>query len=491
MKSEHYLTEDGIKIPSIPEPPGNLVLNAKSGGNRRFKNNIRGGAGIITGNPMTNTSIQPAENLPTNIINSSIINPTPAYNVEELVINEDVSSGVATLTSDSGSTASIASNSTGDLYVGRDNTIFKITNGASRVIANGRAVLSGEKPPLPPFTNICNPQNGRPDYNPNNNRNYEYTEENVNALTSFNSYVGDIVFDNLGNIYIIDTQSRKIRKIDIRTNKISTYAGNGYYGDSPMEPPVFISGDGGPAIHAFLGLSVLSIAFDNNNNLYILCGSHVSTVIRVVDARTGIIRTVAGVCNIDARQGNLNDNQIATSVSLSIQGSTGMVIDNNGNIYFSDNTFGSVRKIDATTKMITNYAGPEATTEVFMNGRPETESTGDGGLATAATFGVLGKLSMDNNGNLFICDGNRLRKVTRDGIINTIIGGPEPVLGALLGSKFDLTVMPNGIIYVLDMENRRVLKVTSPVSGGRRRKSRKTRKVKKSRKARKARKSRK
>jgi len=34
MNSDHYLTEDGIKIPSIPEAPENLVLNRKSGGKR-------------------------------------------------------------------------------------------------------------------------------------------------------------------------------------------------------------------------------------------------------------------------------------------------------------------------------------------------------------------------------------------------------------------------------------------------------------------------
>ena len=37
MESEHYLTGDGIKIPILPETPGNLVLNVKSGGKRKHR----------------------------------------------------------------------------------------------------------------------------------------------------------------------------------------------------------------------------------------------------------------------------------------------------------------------------------------------------------------------------------------------------------------------------------------------------------------------
>jgi len=417
--------------------------------------------------------------------------------VEELVINDVDTPGVDPLTSGfrrDEIIGSIASNSSGDLYVGRINTIFKITNGTSRVIANGRRPESGfEKPPLLPFNNICSPIIHGYDYNPNNNRNYYYLENNVSALLKFHTTVSDILVDNLGNIYIIDTDTNRIRKIDIQTNNVSTYAGNGYYGDSRAEPVQLISGDGGPAIDATLGY-IYAAAFDNNNNLYILAGGVTSATIRVVDAITGIIRTVAGICNIDARQGQVNDNQLATRVTIVPPNVvTGMVIDNNGNIYFSDNTFGSVRKIDRTTGMITNYAGPEATREVGRDGRSaDSESSGDGGLATAATFGVVGKLTMDNNGNLFICDGNRVRVVTPDGIINTIIGGPEPVLGALLSSNvLDITVIQNGTLYVLDKDNNRILKVALPASGGRRRKSKKSRKTRKTKKSRKVRKSRK
>ena len=54
-----------------------------------------------------------------------------------------------------------------------------------------------------------------------------------------------IALDRAGNLYVVDTGNRRIRRVDASTGIITTVAGNGSYG---------YSGDGGPATDAPLAV---------------------------------------------------------------------------------------------------------------------------------------------------------------------------------------------------------------------------------------------
>ena len=93
------------------------------------------------------------------------------------------------------------------------------------------------------------------------------------------------------------------------------------------------------------------------------------------------------------------DDSLAINAKLSASNSwyteafSALVLDNIGNIYFSDISNNRVRKIDAKTKIITTVAG---------NGNAG--YSGDGGLAIYARLNQPSGLAIGTNGNLFISD---------------------------------------------------------------------------------------
>jgi hypothetical protein len=177
---------------------------------------------------------------------------------------------------------------------------------------------------------------------------------------------------------------------------------------------------------------------DNYGNLFIATGD----LIRRVDATTGIITTVAG--GGDPPDG-LGDGGLATSASL--RNPDGVVVDSFGNIFIAEDDRDRVRRVDASTGIITTYAG----TGAFG-------FSGDGGLATSATFRFPSRVAVDAQGNLFIADlGNdRIRRVDANtGIITTIAGGGNPPDG--LGDGGPATAAKLSFAYGLDVDGGRNL----------------------------------
>ena len=68
----------------------------------------------------------------------------------------------------------------------------------------------------------------------------------------------DVAIDGAGNLYIVDRDNNRIRKVD-KSGNISTFAGNGTSASS---------GDGGPATSAALFLPI-AVAVDGAGNVYI------------------------------------------------------------------------------------------------------------------------------------------------------------------------------------------------------------------------------
>ncbi len=200
-----------------------------------------------------------------------------------------------------------------------------------------------------------------------------------------------VAVDPAGNIYISDTLSSRIRKINT-SGIISTFAGNGTQG---------FSGDGGPAVNATLTLPQ-GLATDATGNVYFVSLGR----IRKVDT-AGVITTVAG----SGSPLSLGDGGPATSAGMS---PTWVTVDTDGNLYIADTGGNRIRKVN-TSGIISTFAGGN------LPG-----FAGDGGPAIAARlFGPTG-VAVDPAGNVYIADTNniRIRKVSSGASGSPILANP-------------------------------------------------------------------
>src|SRR6185437_5034772 len=200
-----------------------------------------------------------------------------------------------------------------------------------------------------------------------------------------------------------------IRKVNLSTGIISTYAG---------DPTATSPGDGGPATSAELGF-VAGLAVDASNNLYI-SGETLETI-RVVNAATGVISTIAGT-GADGYGGDGGP-----AINAEFRSPQGLAFDTSGDLYIADFQNSLIRKITATnglistSSVITTVAGVVPST----NGQVNAGYTGDGGPATAAELNHPEGVAVDTVGNLFITDyyNGVMREVTAsNGNIQTFAG---------------------------------------------------------------------
>ena len=268
----------------------------------------------------------------------------------------------------------------------------------------------------------------------------------------FNQPIG-IGLDASGNLYIADRFNHRIRKVDFLTGVIDTVAGNG----------CCFGGDGGPATDAQMNQPT-DVAFDGSGNLFI--ADRQNRRIRKVDTG-GIITTVAGGGPIGP-DGDQGDGGPATSAFLGAP--VGVAVDSSGNLLISDTFHNRIRKVDASTEVITTFAG------TIPPG-----FSGDGGAATSALLNSPQAVATDSVGNLFIADhGNfRVRKVDAGGIMTTVagngtptgsidgeggdpsddLGDGGPAVDATLKTAVGVVVDESGNLYVADSSNHRIRKV--------------------------------
>ncbi len=212
-----------------------------------------------------------------------------------------------------------------------------------------------------------------------------------------------LTVDALGNLYLADTSNHRIRRIDATTHIITTVAGTGTQG---------YSGDGTLATQAALD-SPTGLAADTLGNLYL--ADTANHRIRRIDATTHIITTIAGTGIL----GNSGDNAAATTASLALP--HGLTIDPSGNLYLADTANHRIRRIDATTGIITTIAGTG--TQGF---------SGDTGPATAATLDSPRSATLSTS-QLTLADTNnhRVRQLSPSATINTIAGLGNTLPGTL------------------------------------------------------------
>src|SRR5690606_17707730 len=135
------------------------------------------------------------------------------------------------------------------------------------------------------------------------------------------------------------TTTHVVRRIDLKTGTISTVAGNGRKG---------YSGDGGPATEASLN-EPYELRFDSQGNmLFVEMQNH---LVRRVDARTGLISTVAGT----GRKGFAGDGGPATKAEFSVPHS--IALDGEDRLYICDIGNHRVRRVDPKTGIVTTLTG--------------------------------------------------------------------------------------------------------------------------------------
>jgi streptogramin lyase len=231
------------------------------------------------------------------------------------------------------------------------------------------------------------------------------------------NFIHDIVIGPDGNLYVADSFNRKVRKIDVKSGILTTFAGTGEGKGA--------TGDAGPADQAALD-GVASLWFSNDGaTLYV---SGFSKFVRTIDMKTGIISTLKNC-----------------------PGGRSIAIDSKGNLYIAGGTALRVRTPDGNVKVLldeTHLGG----SNIPLAGNPK-------------------HLGIDERDNVLICDElhHLLRKyIPAEEKLVTIMGDGKPGTGGLGGppEKAQLknphgVQFHNGAIYVADSMNDRVLKISA------------------------------
>jgi gliding motility-associated-like protein len=210
------------------------------------------------------------------------------------------------------------------------------------------------------------------------------------ALTATFNHPFGITYDVAGNFYVTDQLGNSIRKITAQ-GKVITLAGNGR--------PNSIDGTGNTA-----GFEAPSgIAQDAMGNLYVTDNG--SGLIRKVTP-AGVVTTIAGN-NMGFTEAD------GKGSAASFYNPVGITIDPRGNLYVADQGSGRIRKID-TAYNVTTIAGNSA-------------GYADGKGIAARFYGPAG-ITIDAQGNLFVCDdyNRRIRKITPQGDVTTVAGSSTP-----------------------------------------------------------------
>lgn len=127
----------------------------------------------------------------------------------------------------------------------------------------------------------------------------------------------------------------------------------------------------------------------------------------------------------------------------------GIVIDKHGNLFVADQN--RIRKI-TSAGVVSTFAGDESTG--FADGGPG-----------EAQFTEIEDLVIDEEGNIYAADENRVRKISPEGVVSTIAGstigfqdgeGSSAKFNGALGLGID----KQGNIYVADANNRRIRKIS-------------------------------
>jgi sugar lactone lactonase YvrE len=191
------------------------------------------------------------------------------------------------------------------------------------------------------------------------------------------------------------------------------------------------------------------IAADPAGNVYVP-NSSLHVVFRL-DA-SGAVTRVAG----NARVGYAGDGGQAINAQLNTP--NGLAVDGAGNLFIADSGNRRIRKV-SPDGIITTVAGLDTCC-----------GSGDGGPALNAQMSYPFGLALDGTGNLFVADlyGDRVRKISPDGIITTVAGNGTngfsgdggPATAAQLRAPAAVVIDSTGKLHIADYNNARIRGVT-------------------------------
>lgn len=241
-----------------------------------------------------------------------------------------------------------------------------------------------------------------------------------------------------GALWFCEHNGHRIRRI-ARDGTISTVAGTGERA---------YAGDGGPATAAALNLPH-EIRFDAAGNLFIADTGN--NAIRRIDARTGIITTIAGGPSL---RGYTGDGGPASAAAF--KGPHSIQFDPAGHLYVCDVGNHVIRRIDRATGIITTLAG---------TGKPG--PTPDGAPLAGTPFNNPRSLDVDRDGNLWLVtrEGNQVFKLDLTaGVIRHIAGtGADgftghagPAREATLSGPKGIALDADGNAWLADTESHSV-----------------------------------
>ncbi len=210
----------------------------------------------------------------------------------------------------------------------------------------------------------------------NDDARYRETPDGVIATQSRLYGPRGLSIDSAGNLYVADQLHRRIRKIDAKSRIITTIAGTGMAG---------FAGDGGPAKMAKIDYPT-NVFVDRQANVFVT--EYLKDRVRRVDARSGIITTVAGNGSYGWVDGRLNPRSVEGDVATrrGLDRPAGIGEDSQGNLIISDSS--RILRIDKSTQRMTTLL--------------------------VATFGTSGfafpsELTVDQQDNIYFAEANTHR----------------------------------------------------------------------------------
>ena len=296
-------------------------------------------------------------------------------------------------------------------------------------------------------------------------------------------------------LYIADAENHCIRKVDLATGVITTVAGEGEGSAppsanahvpaaaepspdlDPLADPIqskddkvvqladqsgtvrFLvgatekgrfKGDGGPAASATLNFPS-AVAVDSRGTLYI--ADTFNHRVRIVEAATGIIRTLAGTGAARFSGDGWPADQMALNEPVALA-----LDEQHGRLYIADLANYRVRMMELKTGVISTYAGSGVQ-----------DYDGDGQPARQAGLTGPSGLALDAEGHLYIADTfcGRIRRVdAATGLISTIAGdgteyryqGVPNEFSTGLSRPSAIALAADGTLYITDSDNHLIRK---------------------------------
>jgi sugar lactone lactonase YvrE len=219
----------------------------------------------------------------------------------------------------------------------------------------------------------------------------------------------------------------------------------------PPTPAGTVTTVAGNAIPGVVNAKGTAASFYDPTGLAVDAYDYVS----VADQQNSLIRTISPYDVVSTLAGNGVDslaNGNGTAASFNFP--AGIAIDSKGNLYVADTGNDLIRMI-TSSGVVSTFAG----------GGPLGAVNGTG---AAASFNAPVGVAIDASGNIYVADAgnNLIREITPAGLVSTLAGSGAATFANGTGTAASFN-FPNGVavdasgnVYVADMQNRLIRKIT-------------------------------